>query len=188
MDLDFNLYWQKIKNNEESALEKIYKAAYKYLVNYARAITGNVQMAEEVVQDVFLKIWQNRSEISIKVSFKAYLLHSIHNNALNVIRQQKTLKESVNILRPANTWQFISDTYDINDDLIERIFMDETETIIDHAIADLPEQCRKVFCLSRYESLRNEEIAVRLGLAENTVKSHIYNALQKIAFALKKEA
>ena len=93
MNLDFELCWQKIQNGEEYALEKVYKTAFRSLVYYASEITGQPQLAEEVVQDVFLKIWQKRSELSIKGSFKAYLFQSVHNHALNVIRQQKTRKE-----------------------------------------------------------------------------------------------
>jgi len=186
MTLDFDLYWQKIKNGEEYALEKVYKVAFRSLVYYASEITGQAHLAEEVVQDVLLKIWQNRSELSIKGSFKAYLFQSVHNHALNVIRQQKTRKESVNLLISEKTWKFISDTYDLNDNLIDRIFSDETEVIIEQIIKELPEQCRKVFLMSRFESLKNKEIAAQLGLSENTVKTHIYRALQKIAFALKK--
>lgn len=185
--MDFNLYWQKIKNGDEYALEKVYKEAFISLVYYANEITGKYHLSEEVVQDVFLKIWQNRSELSIKGSFKAYLFQSIHNNALNVVRQQKTRKESVNLPASEKTWEFISDTYDINDSLIDRIFSDQTEAIINRAINDLPEQCKKVFLLSRFESFKNKEIAEQLGISENTVKTHIYKALQKLALALKKE-
>lgn len=187
MNLDFELCWQKIQNGEEYALEKVYKTAFRSLVYYASEITGQAHLSEEVVQDVLLKIWQNRSELSIKGSFKAYLYQSVHNHALNVIRQQKTRKESVNLLSSEKTWKFISETYDLNDDLIDRIFSDETEVIIDQIIKKLPEQCRKVFLMSRFESLKNEEIATQLGISENTVKTHIYRALQKITFALKKE-
>lgn len=187
MNSDFDLFWQKIQTGDEYALEKIYKAAFRSLVYYASEITGQSQLAEEVVQDVFLKIWQNRSVLSIKGSFKPYLFQSVHNHALNVIRQQKTRKESVNLLSSEKTWKFISDTYDLNDNLIDRIFSDETEAIIEQIIKELPEQCRKVFLMSRFESLKNEEIAAQLGLSENTVKTHIYRALQKIAFGLKKE-
>ena len=99
MYVDFDFCWKQIKNGEEQALEKVYKAAFRSLVYYASEITGQPQLAEEVVQDVFLKIWQNRSELIIKGSFKAYLFQSVHNHALNVIRQQKTRKESVNMRR-----------------------------------------------------------------------------------------
>lgn len=187
MNSDFDLFWQKIQTGDEYALEKVYKAAFRSLVYYASEITGQTQMAEEVVQDVFLKIWQNRSVLSIKGSFKPYLFQSVHNHAMNAIRQQRTMKESVNILRSEKTWQFIADTYDLNDNMIERIFAEETEAIIELKIKELPEQCRKVFIMSRFEMLKNEEIAIQLGISEYTVKSHIYCALQKIALDLKKE-
>ncbi len=143
-------------------------------------------MSEEVVQDVMVKIWQNRSIINVTGSLRAYLFQSVHNAALNVIRNNKTRKESVNLPASEFMWKFISDTYDFNDHLIERIFSDETALIIDRIIGSLPEQCRRVFEMSRFESMKNDEIAVKLGLTENTVRSHIYRALQLIASALKK--
>lgn len=149
MNLDFDLYWQKIKNDDEFALERVYKISFRSLVNYAGEITGQIQLSEEVVQDVFLKIWQSRSELSIKGSFRAYLFQSVHNHALNVIRHQRTYKESVNIPVSEKTWKFISETYDLNDNIIDRIFSDETESLIEQIIKELPEQCRRVFLLSR---------------------------------------
>lgn len=187
MTLDLDFYWQKIQSGEMCALEKVYKAVFKSLAFYASEITGQAQLAEEIVQDVFLKIWQKRSELSIKGSFKAYLFQSVHNQALNAIRHQKTIKESVNLLCSEETWLFISENYDLNDHFIERIFSDETEVIIEQIIKELPDKCRNVFLMSRFESLKNEEIAARLGLSEDTVKTHIYRALQKITSALKKE-
>ena len=185
MKVAINLYWQKIKEGENHALEQVYKAAFRSLVNYASEITGQTYLAEEIVQDVFLKIWQNRSELSINGSFKAYLYKSVHNHALNVIRQQKARKESVNTLVPETAWKFIAETYDLNDYLIDRIFADETEILVEQAIKELPEQCRKVFMLSRFDGLKNSEIAEQLGLSENTVKAHIYTALQKVSAALR---
>lgn len=187
MNFDFDLFWQQIRNGDENALEKVYKASFSPLVYYAKQITGMHNLAEEVVQDVFLKIWQSRSELAIKGSFKAYLFKSVHNHALNVIRQQKTRKESVNLVAPEKIWKFISDNFMINDNLIEKLFSDDTEAIIEQTIKELPDQCSKIFLMSRYDSMKNEEIASKLGLSENTVKTHIYRALQKIAQALKKE-
>ena len=187
MHFDFDFFWQQIRNGDEYALEKVYKASFRSVVLYATEITGQPHLAEEAVQDVFLKIWLNRSELVIKGSFKAYLFQSVHNHALNVIRQQKTRKESVNLVTPEKTWQFISDNYKIDDNLIDKIFSEETETIIEQIIKKLPVQCRKVFQMSRFEFMKNEEIAAKLGLSENTVKTHIYRALQKIALALKEE-
>ena len=177
----------RAQEGDLESFENIYKETSGFVYNVAFRIVNSKQDAEEVVQDVFLKIWENRAELSIKGSFKAYLFQSVHNHALNAIRQQKTRKESVNMLGSEKTWKFISDTYDFDDNLIDRIFSDETEEIIDRIIKELPEQCQKVFIMSRYESLKNEKIAAQLGLSENTVKTHIYRALQKITFALNKE-
>jgi RNA polymerase sigma-70 factor, ECF subfamily len=187
MNLDLDICWQKIQEGEESALEKVYKATFRSLVYYASEITGQQMLSEEVVQDVFLKIWLNRSELSIKGSFKAYLFQSVHNHALNAVRQKQTKKESVNQLSSEKSWKFISDTFDQDDNLIDKIFADETEAVIDHIIKELPEQCKKVFLMSRFDALRNEEISSQLDISENTVKTHIYRALQKISILLKKE-
>jgi RNA polymerase sigma-70 factor (ECF subfamily) len=183
---DFDQYWQKIKSNDICALEKVYTHSFRYLVKYAYGLTENIQISEEIVQDVFLYIWQKRSVLEIKSSFKSYLLQCVHNHALNEIRHYNTRKESVNITGSEKTWKFITDTYDLNSDFIERIFCDETEAIIENAIMALPDQCGKVFRMSRFKSMKNNEIAVMLGISENTVKSHIQAALRKIATALGK--
>jgi RNA polymerase sigma-70 factor, ECF subfamily len=184
---DLNFFWRQIKNGDEQALEKVYKACFHSLVKYATEITGHHNLGEEVVQDVFLKLWQTRDELNIRGSFKAYLLQSVHNQSLNLIRQRKTNKEVVNMTTNDHTWQFISDNYMIEDNLIDRIFSEETEAIIKKAIEGLPEQCMKVFKMSRLDSLHVDEIALKLGISENTVKTHIYRALQKIDSALNKE-
>ncbi len=186
MYLDFDLCWKKIKNGDQDGLKEIYESTFKALVFYAYEITGQHHIAEEVVQDVLIRIWQNSTSITVNGSFKAYLITSVHNHALNVLRQQKTRKESVNRLSSDQTWQFISDTYYLNDYLIEKIYSDEIEAEVSGIIKELPDQCRKVFFLSREKSLTNEEISILLGISEHTVKTHIYRALQKIAAALKK--
>jgi RNA polymerase sigma-70 factor (ECF subfamily) len=187
MNLDFDLYWKRIQNNEENALEEIYKLSFRSLVIYSTGIIGKEELAEEAVQDVLLKIWENRKELAINGSFRAYLFQSVHNHTLNMLRHQKTGKESVNQSCSESIWKFISETYDINDNIIDRMFSSDTELLVEQTIIALPEQCRKIFQMSRFDSLKNDEIAARLGLSENTVKTHIYKALQKITMALKKE-
>lgn len=186
MNLNFDICWQNIKSGDVSALEKVYKATFRPLVHYASEITGQPNLAEEVVQDVLLKMWENRSEISVAGSFKSYLFQSVHNHALNAVRQQKSRRETVNLLCSEETLQFISDNYDNDENLIEKIFSDETGAIIGKAIDELPEQCQRIFRMSRFDFLTNEEIASKLGLSENTVKTHIYRALQKISSVLEK--
>jgi RNA polymerase sigma-70 factor (ECF subfamily) len=187
MELNFDLCWQKIQNGDEAALGEVYMAVFKPLAFYATEITGHYHLAEEVVQDTFIKLWETRSAISIRGSFKAYLFQSVHNHALNALRQQRTRKESVNQPSSDKILEFISNTYDINDNLIDGIIAGETESIINSIIKKLPDQCRIAFCKSRFESLKNDQIAFQMGISEHTVKTHIYRALQKILIALKME-
>ncbi|HLN56008.1 MAG TPA: RNA polymerase sigma-70 factor, partial [Bacteroidales bacterium] len=176
MNLNIDLFWQEIQKDNEAALGKVLKIVFKPLVYYAKEITGKHHLAEEIVQDVMLRIWEKRSEISIKGSFKSYLFSSVHNQALNVLRELNTHKESVNQTCSEKMMELLSETYCSDDDFIEQIFSDETEVIIDKVIKELPPQCRQVFCKSRFEKMKNSEIASLLGISENTVKTHIYKA------------
>jgi RNA polymerase sigma-70 factor (family 1) len=185
MSHDIDQYWQKIKDGDERALEIVFREIYSPLCNYSRHLTGDPFLSQEIVQDVLLKIWQNRSMLIINESFRAYLFKSVHNHALNAIRHQKTRIHSVNLPGSEEIWQFVTDNYDIDDNLIEKIFSDETEKLIHQAIEKLPEQCGRIFRMSRFESLTNKEIAEKLCLSENTVKTHVYIALQKITKILK---
>jgi RNA polymerase sigma-70 factor (family 1) len=188
MSPDLDQYWQDILRSDEHALEKLYKQAFPALVHYARSITGQTHTAEEVVQDVLLKLWQNRSIIIVQGSFKSYLFQSVHNHALNALRQQKTHKQSVNQPGSEALWQFIAAHFDLEDQFMEHLFAEETRELIQKEVGELPEQCRRVFQMSRFEGLENEEIARALDLSENTIKTHIYRALQKISGILKKNS
>ncbi len=187
MDSNLDLYWQEIRKHNEAALGKMLRVVFNPLVYYAKEITGERQMAEEVVQDVIMKIWEKRSEISIKGSFKSYLFNSVHNQALNALRQTHTHRESVNRPCSEKLLELLSETYSSDDNFIDRIFSDETEIILDNAIKELPAQCREVFCKSRFEKLDNSEIASQMGISENTVKTHIYRALQKLSVVLNRK-
>ena len=186
MNSDLEKYWDGIKRDDEEALERLYKSMFSILVNYSQTIIFDFIYAEEVVQDVFLKIWQNRSFLNIHESIKSYLFRSVHNHSLNLLRQQRTLKQSVNSLASEDLWRFITDHYELDEFIIENLYAEDTDGVIQEVVENLPEQCRKVFSKSRFDGLTNEEIANQLNITQNTVRTHIYKALQKISEALKK--
>jgi RNA polymerase sigma-70 factor (ECF subfamily) len=187
MNLDLDLYWQEIQKNNEAALGKVFRIVFKPLVYYATEITGQHHLAEEIVQDVMMKVWEKRFEISIKDSFKAYLFSAVHNKSINALRELNTRKASVNQACSEKMMEFLSETCCSDDNFIDRIFSEETELIIEVTIGELPSQCKEVFCKSRFDKMTNAEIANILGISENTVKTHIYRALQKISIALEKK-
>lgn len=188
MTQDFDILWERIRNHDdEKALELVYRSAFKPLVRYITHLTGSYEGAEEVFQDTFIGIWQKRNVISIKGSFKSYLFKAAHNHALNYLRHKRSVKESVNQVPPEKIWTFISETYDSEEYSIEWLYSEEIELLIEKVVAGLPGKCRNIFIMSRYSNLGNAEIAKQMDLSENTVRSHIYNALQKISEVLKKE-
>lgn len=181
MNSNLDQYWRRITCGDEQALEKLYKLTFPSLVRYACSITGQQHLAEEVVQDVLLKLWLNRTLIVVQGSFSSYLFRSVHNYALNALRQQKTLKQSVNQIVTEELWGFISNNYDLDEQFIDQLYAEETGELIEKAIEELPEQCRHVFRMSRFETLSIQEIARELKLSENTIKTHIYRALHRIS-------
>lgn len=182
--MNLNEYWNGIQQDDEGALERLFNQTYENLCQYAFYITENRFLSEEIVQDVYLKIWQGRHKLLIKGSFRSYLYKSVHNHSINAILSQKSKKSSVNRLLSGESWQVIVEWLEFDDYIIERIETSDTEKIVTEVIKKLPEQCRKIFELSRYEDKSNKEIAHHLKISENTVKTQIYRALNKIKESL----
>lgn len=180
-------YWLRIREGDEKALESLFKDIYSPLCRYAGQITGDSFLAEELVQDVFHKIWQSRDVIIITSSFKAYLFQAVRNHSLNAIRKNDSKRFSFTRQIADEAWNFLKDTYESDDYIVERIAAGETEKAIEQAIESLSPQCRSVFKMNRFENKSPGEIAGQLNISVNTVRSHIYTALLKISEYLKKE-
>ncbi len=175
-----NKYWNGICKGDEKSLEELFREINSSLCYYAYYMTEDHEISEEIVQDVFIKIWQDRDKIKINGSLKSYLYKATRNQSINHLIRKKTKKYSVNITFPENNWHTIQDTFDSKDYIIEKIEAKETENRIKEIIDTLPEQCRRVFLLSRFDEKSNAEIAFHLKISVNTVKTHIYKALELI--------
>lgn len=186
MFFDFNGCWLKIQNDDEKALEELFKEANKSLCLYSLNITKDLFTSQELIQDLFLKIWQNRKKISIEGSLKAYLYQTAYNLSINYLVQKKTLKLSVNRLLPSDTWLTMQDNIHTNEFVIEKLEAEDTGAIVDKVITALPEQCKRIFMLSRVDGKTTYEIADILNISTNTVRTQIYRALEKIKEELEK--
>lgn len=178
--------WEKIQKGDLKTFEKIYKKMFPRLCFYACKILKDKSISEEVVQDVFLKIWQNRESIFIKESLINYLYSATHNLAINTAIQKKTLKNRVNLHTTEELWQNIQNTFVVNDFISNKIEAKEIEKRIRSIINKLPGQCKTIFLLSRYKNLTNKEIAQTLGISAHTVRTQIYRAIDKIIKELEK--
>jgi RNA polymerase sigma-70 factor, ECF subfamily len=160
----------------EAAFEQVFKAHFKALHSYALTILKDTVAAEEVVQNVFFKIWEKKRELVIESSVKAYLYRAVHNESLNVLKH-----EQVKFAHQTHTaYQMKNET----DSAAKKILAAELETKFRKALNELPEQCRTIFQLSRFEELKYQQIADHLGLSIKTVENQMGKALKLLRLKL----
>ncbi len=157
--------------------EILFKTYFPALINVANSVVKDRDDARDVVQQVFLKLWNLKDEISVDQNLKSYLHRSVINTALNFLeKKQRTISENL-ISNPALLNQ---QTQPENDFL-----SGELETAIKKAIQALPEKCQLVFSLSRYSEMTNKEIADHLNISIKAVEKHISKALRDLRISLK---
>ena len=157
----------------------LYKNYYTPLCTYAFRITKNKDIAEEIVQDTFLKIWEHKESLVSVDSIPGYLYRAVRNNCLNHLKHLAIVNKykdfSSQIL--TNAEDYLSVTQENGHSIL---ISKEFEKQVYDAIDKLPEQCRQIFKLSRFEGLKNYEIAEKKGVTINTVQKQISIALEKL--------
>ncbi|WP_200977740.1 RNA polymerase sigma-70 factor [Echinicola sp. 20G] len=160
---------------DDNVFEVTFKEHFKALHAYACVLLKDEDEAEEIVQSVFLKLWEKRENIHIDSSLRAYLYSMVYRDCMNLIRHEKVKQKHQNI-----TLYEAQNTSLQNDHGHE----DELMSLLKKALKDLPEKCRQVFLLSRYESLKYSEIAERMGISVKTVETHMGKALKHLRVEL----
>jgi|WetSurMetagenome_2_1015567.scaffolds.fasta_scaffold01465_7 RNA polymerase sigma-70 factor, ECF subfamily len=174
---------ESIKKGDQKSYEFLFKSYYSALCKYARNIVHNETIAEDLVMDIFVRIWESPDKFVISTSISGYLYQCVHNQCINYLtRKHKQFTElnaetieRLNAIMP----------HDNSADPLRGINIVELTACITKSIDHLPEECRKIFILSRTEELSHKEIAMKLGISENTVKVQIYRALIKLHVLLK---
>ncbi|MEO3403338.1 RNA polymerase sigma-70 factor [Mucilaginibacter sp. CAU 1740] len=160
----------QVAEGNEFAFRRLFAAYHQRLGVHIFRITQSTELAEEVVQDVFLKIWMSRETLAGVDNFKAYLFVVSKNHALNCLR--KVVKEQLLLkkLEQSNVVPFIADTYDA----------DQYYNLIDEAINQLPPQQQKVYLMSKHSRLKYHEIADQMEISRETVKKYLQIATASI--------
>jgi RNA polymerase sigma-70 factor (ECF subfamily) len=179
--------WEKIRDGDERVFEKLYETLYAPLCSIANRIIHDRQVAEEIVQDVFSKIWFEREVIEIHTSLNSYIIRSVKNNAINELKKRQTNKVSKIHTASNELWKVLIESSQSHDFIIEQMISNDIQKEVTNAIESLPDQCRQVFSLSRIDDKSNDEIASIMNISRNTVKSHLINALKKISATIRKE-
>ena len=163
---------EQLKAGKERAYKFLYDRHYQILCHVAAQYVRDDFLAETIVGDVIFHLWEIREQLEIRTSIRSYLMQSVKNRCLDYLKSQYNQKEKPG-LADFPVLQYIKD----DDYPLGRLLEQELEGEIMKAIERLPEECRKVFCLSRFEERKYEEIATELSISVNTVKYHIKRAL-----------
>jgi RNA polymerase sigma-70 factor (family 1) len=154
---------------DEKAFELLFKSQYEFLCRRAYSLLNDMDEAEETVQHVFITIWEKRNEMQVTESINAYLSRAVRNAALNRIKHMNVR------LKYSREQQILMEE---NPPLTEISHEGELKSRISAAIESLPDQCRLIFKLSRFEEMKYAEIAEQLGLSIKTVENQMGKALK----------
>ncbi|MBI5009410.1 MAG: RNA polymerase sigma-70 factor [Bacteroidia bacterium] len=163
------------------AFETIFNKYYVYLCLISEHMVKNPSDAEEIVSDVFMKIWNLRDKFEITTSVKAYLIRAVYNASLNHIESNKFRNKLTQNITSSDSELLIWD----NNYPLGQLFEKEILETLNQGINTLPDACRQIFILSRNENMKYSDIARRQGISVNTVKTQMKIALVRLRETLK---
>jgi RNA polymerase sigma-70 factor, ECF subfamily len=160
----------------EQNFEAVFKQYYSPLCNISFSIVKDRDAAEDVIQELFTSLWKNKEQLNIKEDIKNYLFRAARNRSLNYLRDKKSHEDietsGVEAKMAENNPQSQMEHFELMES-------------IQNVVNSLPDKCREVFLLSRYEKKSYKEIAIVLNISEKTVENHISKALKILREKLK---
>jgi len=175
---DNQLRWiEGLKAGEKSVFDEIFRAYYEELVGFCLRYIPDQDMACEIVQDMFVKLWIRREDLFVTISLKAYLYKATRNHALNYLNQLKIQDKYKSYIG--------FQTLDGGNSPLDKLQESDLEEEIKRAVLSLPERRRKVFEMSRHEGLKNKQIAEKLNISVKTVENQMTKALEFLRNSLK---
>lgn len=175
---------EKVKTGDRKAFNHLYERFYIPLCSYASLLIERDE-AKDVVQDVFVNIWIRREYIDTSLSFHGYLLRSVYNSSLNVLKRKDYSREYQSVYRKKiEQMGHLFYNPDTNE-TIQHLYNEDLRATLEAAINSLPERCREIFRLSYIDGLPGKEISSKLNISLSTVENHIYSALKQLRSKLK---
>lgn len=177
MELQVDQLITTLRAGDIAAFEMLFRTYYQSLCNYAYTFVRDREEAEEVVQNVFTNVWEKRDNLSIHTGVKPYLYAMVRNACLNLLKHEKIKQQhaAMEIAVGERSSESVARTVEAS----------ELEHRIVEAMSKLPEQCRLVFKLSRFEDLKYAEIADQLNISVKTVENQMGKALRVMREQLK---
>ncbi|MDX9882230.1 MAG: RNA polymerase sigma-70 factor [Prolixibacteraceae bacterium] len=173
----------KLRNDDEAAFKVIYNNFYPKLYYFVLEFVPLKDVAENIVQDTLVTLWNKRNQLKDDSNLTSYLFTVAKNNALKKLREKKYSQKLFSNAMDVGELDLNVETLSTVDTSVYA-FMD-IEQIIQETLASLPPQCRKVFELSRFQEMKNREIAEELDISIKTVEKHISKGIKTFKIALK---
>jgi RNA polymerase sigma-70 factor (ECF subfamily) len=161
----------RIREGDVGQFESLFRSSYVSLVRYAKTLIKDHDTAEEMVQDLFFRLWQDKEKIKIESSLNGYLFRSVHNKCLHYIEHNKVVERHAEDMSYRQT--------NIQENPSDILQYQELQARIARILEKLPERCGKIFCMSRFEGLKYAEIAEKLSVSVKTVESNMGRALKE---------
>jgi RNA polymerase sigma-70 factor (ECF subfamily) len=167
---------RRIRQGDKAEFESLFRSSYVSLVRYAKSIIRDHDSAEEIVQDLFFRLWQNREKINIESSLNGYLFRAVHNKCLHYINHLKIVGQ--------HAQETVAEQISKSEDPIDIIRYKELQEKINQILERLPDRCSLIFCMSRFDGLKYNEIAEKLSVSVKTVEANMGRALKEFRKAL----
>jgi len=174
---DIELFSGKPDLCDPKVFGRIFKQHYAELTIFANRFLNDLQYSEEIVSEVFTFLWERKEDIEF-ASIRSYLYRAVQNRCLNHIKHKKIENEYIRYLVENDKLENSSTAF------VNLYSQKELEVQVNKAIEDLPGRCREIFKMSRFEYLKNKDIAQQLNLSQKTVERQMTIALAKLRKSL----
>ena len=175
----------KRDKQDRLAFENMYTAYYSRMKRFAQEYVIHAEDAENIVQDIFLELWENKLFLSAHINIFSFLFTAVKNRCIDFLRHQAIVQKTADKLQEEHQKMFQMKQHAL-ELLDEKIFSEtDIEKIVQKAIDSLPERCREIFIMNKMEGKKQKDIAETLHISINTVESQMAIAYRKLREALK---
>lgn len=167
--------FDQIKNEDQKALEKLFAIYFPRLNDFARKVIKDEAISQDIVQDVFMKVWEIKNKIKI-INIEAFLFRLVRNKCIDYIKHVKIVNTQLQEFEDSSKYEELY-RIDFVGDEPYLLIAKELKSKIDSIVEQLPQRCREVFILSRINGMKNREIAEKLNINIKNVERHLNRAL-----------
>ena len=172
-----NLIIKQLQGGNEKVFEQIVREYWPRMFKFALIYTQNNETSQELVQDTFLVLWNNRAILKDNTNLITYLMVVLRNKCLNLLEQNRIRQLYIEEIDDETIYQR-ANLYVLHDEASQIVESEDLHKAIERTLSKLPEKTREVFMLSRYDGLKNQQIAETKNISQKTVEYHISKALQ----------